>query len=152
MSYGVVAGGNTASSIPANQYALAALQAAQWSAASVPVTSSGSGPVTQGGNSSYVNSVTTTSLASMMVSAKTAKSNWPHNFDTHGAAYHFQPQTGCFYDPTSQYFYCPKSRLYYHELDGVYLRSTPTVEPPYTKFIPTPPLGSATDVSGHIVN
>ena len=68
-----------------------------------------------------------------------AKPLWPQNFETHGSAFVFQPNSGYFFEPLSEFYYCPKSKLYYNSLDGLYYRYVQGYEPPFVKFIPPPP-------------
>jgi hypothetical protein len=104
-------------------YAAAALQAAQWSSSYNPGT------------------VTPQHIA---VPPK-VKSTWPLLFETNGASYVFQQQSGLFYDSLQRYFYCPKSKQYYNEMDGTYwIESKPGQgedKPPFVQFFPAEPGG-----------
>lgn len=91
-----------------------------------------------------------TMLSSLLAVGGTRnKPLWPPRFETHGASYVFQPQSGCFFEPLSEYYYCPKSRLYYCSNKGIYYRSVgppPTSvlgdETGYLRFDPPIPMGA----------
>jgi len=111
-----------------SMYAAAALQAAQWSSSSASASTS---VAPQSGVSTDVSTTAYTPRV---------KSHWPLNFESNGAAYVFQPQTGVFYDSIQKYYYCPKSKLYYSETDGKYLRAAAAgSDPPYVEFDPPAP-------------
>jgi hypothetical protein len=105
-------------------YAAAALQAAQWS-------------------SSYNPGTFTSTIA---ITPKT-KSSWPLVFETNGASYIYQQQSGLFYDSVQRYFYCPKSKQYYNEVDGTYWIQSKPQQPgaagggdaPFIQFFPSEP-------------
>lgn len=88
----------------------------------------------------YGNYASTALSYNATVSAPVAetKSSFPPPFDTHGGAYVFQAQSGCFFEPLSAHYYCPKSKLYYNSLEGTYFRYSPGSDPPFVAF--TPPL------------
>lgn len=101
-------------------YAAAALQAAQWSSSYNPGT-----------------------LASTLAIAPKVKSSWPLLFETNGASYIYQQQSGLFYDCVQRYFYCTKSKQYYNEVDGTYwIQSQPGDKNPFTQFYPPEPDGA----------
>lgn len=99
------AGGSAAPSSHLNSKAFAqvALQAAQWAA----------------GATTAVNDIPQAN--SVYSQPPSSRSGAPSYFETHGAAYIFQPKSGIFYDNLTKFYYCPKSRLYYNEVDGRYL-------------------------------
>jgi len=67
------------------------------------------------------------------------KPTWPPNFDTHGASYVFQAQSGYFLDSITDFYYCPKSKLYYSGTDGKYFTYDATLNPPFKPHtIPLP--------------
>mmetsp|Transcript_22236 Transcript_22236/g.20211 ORF Transcript_22236/g.20211 Transcript_22236/m.20211 type:complete len:617 (+) Transcript_22236:3-1853(+) len=68
------------------------------------------------------------------------KSIWPPDFETHGASYTFQSQSGYFWEGYTQFYYCPKSKLYYNTNDGSYYRYDNTQDPPFIRFIPPAPI------------
>ena len=76
--------------------------------------------------------------ATVIAAAAEVKPSFPPPFETHGGAYVFQAQSGCFFEPLSAYYYCPKSKLYYNSLEGTYFRYSPGSDPPFVAF--TPPL------------
>lgn len=131
--------------LPSNTYAVAALQAAQWVAnngyANRPVPLP---PTPAPGKLGAIHR-SATSGAGL---APKQKPKWPPRFETHGAAYVFQPQTGMFLEPISEYYYCPKSKLYYNAMDGIYYRATLAVsaelipeESSFLRFDPPVPIG-----------
>lgn len=111
----------TTAATTGNPYAMAAMQAAQWSSNNVyqPPAASRAPPAVAN------------ATAAGAVAGSTSKS-WPPNFDTAGAAYHFQPQSGCFLDPVSQYYYCPRSKTYYNAVSGEYFRHVGGTDPDNT--------------------
>jgi RNA-binding protein 5/10 len=76
------------------------------------------------------------------VIASKVKPQWPPVFETNGASYVFQTQSGYFWEPLSQFYYCPKSKLYYNTIDGVYYSYDATANPSFVKFIPPLPAES----------
>lgn len=121
-----------------NPYAMAALQAAQWS-------SNNSYPAAGQSTTQALKSASAAYLPARLKSSK----SWPSNFDTEGAAYHFQPKSGCFLDPVTQYYYCPRSKTYYNAVTGDYLKYNGGDDPDelYRKFIVPEP--TTTDEVGH---
>lgn len=114
-------------------YAAAALQAAQWSATSYTQQ--------QATTASAPLFIPQPTVASAPANPPRAKSSWPLNFETNGASYVFQAQSGVFYDASQRYYYCPKSRLYYNEVSGVYLCAAPVgSDHPYQEFEPPEPM------------
>jgi hypothetical protein len=73
------------------------------------------------------------------IAASRSKPSWPPNFDTHGASYVFQSQSGYFFEPLSQFYYCPKSKLYYNSNDGSYYHYDMSISPPFILFSPPEP-------------
>jgi RNA-binding protein 5/10 len=75
---------------------------------------------------------------------------WPPHFDTQGAAYIFQPKSGCFLDPISNYYYCPKSKSYYNATTGDYYRFVGGTDPDtmYVKMSIPEPTGTPIDDDG----
>lgn len=82
------------------------------------------------------------SMPRNVFAAQKIKPNWPPNFETNGAAFVFQSQSGYFWEPLSQFYYCPKSKLYYSSNDGSYYHYDQSFNPPFKKFIPPLPLES----------
>jgi RNA-binding protein 5/10 len=54
---------------------------------------------------------------------------WPPKFETSGAAYIFQPQSGLFFESISKFYYCPKSKTYYNTATGEYFRHNGSSDP-----------------------
>lgn len=105
------------SSAALNPYAMAALQAAQWSSNNVyhatPAVAA---------NATAAAAILGAGPEVTVPARLNSSKNWPPNFDTEGASYHFQPKSGCFLDPVSQYYYCPRSKTYYNSMSGEYYR------------------------------
>lgn len=97
---------------------MAALQAAQWSANNAYLAAPGSSVQHPSAEAAAYLAAQAISIPSRLKSSK----NWPPNFETEGAAYHFQPKSGCFLDPITQYYYCPRSKTYYNAATGEYFR------------------------------
>lgn len=128
-----------------NAYARAALAAAQWSA----------GPPA-GSQHDHVPSVPPSdrSLKTAIGTSAAPAYSYPSYFETHGAAYIFQPKSGIFYDAVTKFYYCPKSRLYYSEADGRYVYAVASTSPSapaagidFTEFVPPDPSTSPPDDS-----
>eukprot|EP00604_Paraphysomonas_vestita_P000531 CAMPEP_0174825920 /NCGR_PEP_ID=MMETSP1107-20130205/43266_1 /TAXON_ID=36770 /ORGANISM="Paraphysomonas vestita, Strain GFlagA" /LENGTH=838 /DNA_ID=CAMNT_0016058065 /DNA_START=1649 /DNA_END=4165 /DNA_ORIENTATION=- len=116
-------------------YATAALQAAQWSSS----YNSQYPQQQQQQMSQYPYSTISTTVTSTNTVPK-VKTNWPLVFETNGASYIYQTQTGLFYDTVQKYYYCTKSKLYYNEADGTYLsQAPPGSEVPFVLFEPPEP-------------
>lgn len=79
------------------------------------------------------------SYGSGMSTPAEAKPTFPPPFETHGGAYVFQAQSGCFFEPSTAFYYCPKSKLYYNSHEGTYFRYSPGADPPYISFEPPLP-------------
>lgn len=89
--------------------------------------------------SQYPYSTISTTVTSTNTVPK-VKTNWPLVFETNGASYIYQTQTGLFYDTVQKYYYCTKSKLYYNEADGTYLsQAPPGSEVPFVLFEPPEP-------------
>ena len=118
-------------------YAASALQAAQWSASSY------AGQQQQAATPGISQTSPPPQQPVAAVGAGVGppvKSTWPLNFETNGASYVFQAQSGVFYDASQRYYYCPKSKLYYNEVNGVYLYTAPPGSShPYLEFDPPEP-------------
>lgn len=147
-----------AAAVSHNQYAAAALQAAQWSGnngyAGNPLAQHpGAGaPETYEYDQQRNPAPAAPVAAPVPVVAPKSVHRWPPCFDTHGGSFNFQVQSGCFYEPLSEFYYCPKSKLYYNSVTGLYyswsqscpLGTTPTTEQCFESFVTPPP---ATPVS-----
>jgi RNA-binding protein 5/10 len=114
----------------AKSMAAAALQAAQWQQTVPPTTALSHHQVPMYGM------VQTPGIKQ--------KPQFPPNFETNGASYVFQAQSGYFYEPQSEYYYCPKSKLYYCTAEGIYYRYEETVYPPFRRIDPPPPATMST--------
>lgn len=124
-------------------YARAALEAAQWSAGMASAPGGGAPPSSA------------ETIAHRAAPVAPVPPVAPSYFETHGAAYIFQPKTGIFYDNLTKFYYCPKSRLYYSEVDGRYLyavscdkksgKHSPGAPPglDYLEFVPPCPVADA---------
>jgi hypothetical protein len=159
MSNGVASSATTRPTAPSSAppsashsaYAVAALQAAQWAAASYasqppsgPPAALAPAPAGDKAHEAAVHVPVAGSTAPR--AAVRAKSNWPLNFETNGASYVFQTQSGVFYDASQRYYYCPKSKLYYNEVTGVYLCTAPPgSDHPYQEFEPPEPTHKPTE-------
>lgn len=129
-----------------NAFAAAALQAAQWAAASYAVQPQSNVPTTTSPAAFGETSDAVVPAVAANRSVGRAKSSWPLNFETNGASYVFQTQSGVFYDASQRYYYCPKSKLYYNEVSGVYLCVAPAgSDHPYQEFEPPEPPHKPTD-------
>lgn len=130
--------------IPNNPMALAAMQAAQWSA----MATNAAPPPPQLGGGLPPPALPGTSLGPKAGMAGRVKPAWPPCFDTHGGGYVFQAQSGYFLDPASEFYYCPKSKLYYNSIDGVYFKYAPLADPPFARFDPPEPCLAPSDAGG----
>jgi hypothetical protein len=78
---------------------------------------------------------------------------FPPHFETQGGKYVFQPKSGCFLEPLSEFYFCPRSKLYYCAKDGTYFFFDASLDPPFKRFEPPAPiepedsLGGAVDVT-----
>lgn len=74
------------------------------------------------------NSVQQTVVAAVVQASKSSR-RWPPKFETSGAAYVFQPQSGLFFESISKFYYCPKSKTYYNTASGEYFRHNGSSDP-----------------------
>lgn len=61
------------------------------------------------------------SVASISGPSRPANQNIPPSFELFGASYLFQPKSGMFHEPVSNFYYIPKLKLYYNGKNGQYL-------------------------------
>jgi hypothetical protein len=65
---------------------------------------------------------------------------FPPHFETQGGKYVFQPKSGCFLEPLSEFYFCPRSKLYYCAKDGTYFHFDVSLDPPFKRFEPPVPI------------